>query len=540
MIALRLALALSTVISSTVGAQDRPLFEVVESVGTLRYLKANRAGVSGWNALRSLERLGVFTVRFELPELRKILEKNTMSLSFDRMEAVAIAELCSVAAGLDLMTERQPSDDGKPGQLVVTIVRAPSKDNAAGRQRLLDWGLRWYRNLLETELARESTNADAEAKIRIDAALLDMARGNWSAAAGGFRWLADTNPNHPWVPEALLREAECRLAAGEFAEAGRRAARVMKVYRTDPVGVRAAIVFARAGLIEERRERDLGRYLAAATALDSVVVQLELFIASFKGRDEYPALLLQLAEAHRRRGKPDLVLDALARLEAIVNPLLLPADQWASTSFLRGCALLNLGSEAEGRERLWHFLRIAPSDDRTGIAWLTLAEAALSRESTEAMFAARKAQEFAERLTSRERSRAMVVEAKAAMQLGDVGPAVEKLVAEIRRQGPRNVPDLVVEVAEALLNRRKYERVKAIVEPLARERGKYADRARVLILEAESRQGQSRAVVRLAKSFAARTDDYAAQSRIAQLAGDAYRELGMQVEAAQAYDGSVR
>lgn len=520
--------------------QDRPLFEVVETLGTLRYVAANRSGVSASTALRTLEAMGVFVLHFEDPELVNLLERNTMTLSFDRMEAVAVAELCAVASGLDLITERQPPVGGNPGNLVATVVRAPVPDTDAGRERLLDWGLRWYRNLLENELSSARINANTEAKIRIDSALLDMARGNWSAAAGGFRWLVDSNPTHPWVPEALLREAQCRLSAGEASDAAQRAARVMKLYRDDPVGAKAATVYARAALDQHRHEVEAGRFIAASTLLDSLVIEIELFLPSFRDRAEYPEVLLLLGEAQRRRGKADLVVDALARLESVADPILLPQQQWASTTFLRGCAGIMLGDFDRGRERLWQFLRMAPQDSRAGIAWLTIAQAELSFDPLEAMFAARKAAEKTTFLTAAERGQALTIEAKAALLLGDTQGAVERLERVIRDRGPRNVPDLAVEVGKAFMAHGSLERAKSIVLPLQDELGIHADRARVIILESEMRQGQPGVVVRLAPRFAARTTDAASQVAISTLVGDAYRALGMKSEAARAYDGRIR
>ncbi len=521
-------------------AQDKPLFEVVETIGTLRYYSANRAGVSASTALRTLEAMGVFALRYEDAKLQDALDRTTMSLAFDRMEAITIAELCAVAAGVDLITDRQAPVDGQLGALVATVVRAPKGDQQQGRERLLDWGLRWYRNLLEHEIDSERMNADTEAKLRLETAMLDMARGNWSAAAGGFRWLADTNPKHPWVPEALLREAECRFAAGEATDAAQLASRVMKLYRTERVGAKAAVVFARASLAQHRREVEAARHIAATTLLDSLVIELELFLQSFRDQEEYVPILLLVAEVQRRRGKPDFILDAIAQVEAVVDPILLPADQWTSTTFLRGAAMTMLGNYDAGRERLWQFLRMAPKDERVGVAWLTIAQAELPRDALQALFAARKAAEQNAFLSAAERGLALTIEAKAALRLGDTDGAVDRLERVIRERGPSNVPDLAVEVGLAFLAHGSFERAKAILRPLQDDVGIHADRARVIILEAESRQGQPSAVVRLAARFAARTVDSVSQVRIATLTGDAYAALGLATEAARAYDGRIR
>lgn len=522
-------------------AQDAPLFEVVESVGALRYVKANRSGVTAWNALRSLEAMGVFELRFEMPSLVPQIEKATMSLSFDRIEAVGVAELCAVAAGLDLTTERRVRPDGRPGKLVATVVRAPSRESELGRQRLLDWGLRWYRNLLETELGDRRNGAGAEAKIRIDSALMDMARGNWASAAAGFRWLSDTHPKHPWVAEALLREAECRLSAREYEEAARRASSVMKLFRARAVGARAALLLAQATLASSAEDRAQGRFIAAQTALDSLVVQIELFLPNFKTRDSYIDVLLALAEAERRRGKPDRVLDALRKIDAVSEAILLSPDRWTSYNFLRGVAKLSKGDRVGGREDTCRFLRMAPKDARAPVAWLQIADTEFGADQAlEALLAVRNALESTENLNAREHSRALIIEAKASIALGDVRRASESLLRVVRERGPTEVPGLVVDVGQQLLAAGRIEKAKVLLVSLEKERGPFADRARVLVLEAEMRQGQARALVTRAKRYAQTTEDADAQSRIAELAGDAYRQLGMIADAARAYDGVVR
>lgn len=532
--------AIATPLSS-LGAQDSPLFQVVESSGALRYVKANRSGVSAWQALRELEKLGAFDLRFETPSLTKIVENSTMLLSFDRIEAVSVAELCAVAAGLDLSTERRVGKDGRPGKLVATIVRPPARTTENGRQRLIDWGLRWYRNLLEAELSEQRTSADLEAKIRIDSALLDMARGNWSSAAAGFRWLAETRPDHPWLADALLREAECQISAKNYEEAAQRASNVMKLFRAREAGARAALIYARATLAREAEDRVAGRFIAAQTALDSLVVQLELFLPSFRTREDYVDVLLALADAENRRRKPARVLATLAKIETVSSPILLSRDWWMSFNFLRGISLLATGEIAAGRDAVTRFLRTVPRDPRASLAWLHLAESELAREAAlEALLAARRALSARENLRPDEASRALIAEAKASIALGDIRKASERLFEVIKAQGPTKVPQLVVDLGDKLIEAGRYEQAKRILMGLENERGTLADRARVLILVAETRQGQARVVVKLAKRYAATTEGIEYQARIAELAGDAYRSLGMIEDAARAYDGVVR
>jgi len=533
------------------------VFRLVEVVGTLRFVSANRAGVSAYRALRDLERLGAFRLNLEAPELRQRLESEAVSLSFAKSEAVSVAELIAVAAGLDLVTEREeaPPDSDAPGKLIATVVMAPSAGTEAGRQRLRAWALRWYRNLLRSEFERQRETADAKVRVHMDLALLDMQQGNLTAAAREFRWFAENAPEHPYVPEALLNEATCFFELGDFAGSAQRASRLMKKLRISETGVKAAVLYARASLKLAGQQEAAGRHITATSTLDSVVLSLELFAGGFRDTREFPKLMLLLAEVHRRRRRPDLVLRKLDELDAVIDMILLDDADWKSAHFLRGVALVETGDYLAGQTALWKFVQRASGDERLGVAWIRLGEAELGLDDPmQAVFASREALKSAKSLGAAERSRATVLEARGRILLGDVESAVSQLQVELLKDvgdgGKGGNDELAVYLGQTLLEQGQPERAKRILvrvleneSPLgsaAAGMTGVGDRARLLLLLAEAKQGNHAQVIARALEFADSVRDASSQSRIAELVGDAYMSLGMKRLAAEAYNGRLR
>jgi tetratricopeptide (TPR) repeat protein len=529
-------------LAALAGAQD-PVFRIVDQVGTLRFVSANRAGVSAWRALREIADLGVFQLELETPELRRLLEEQSLNLSFAKMEAVSVAELVAVAAGLDLVTERQEEESGsdEPGRLLATVVKAPGSTNEAVRQRLRDWALRWYRNVLGSELRQNRETADAEKRIHIDLALLDIAQGNLAAAASGLEWFAKNVPQHPWTPVALLKEAECYLELGQLEECSTKSSRVMKSFQSHEVAVPAALLFARANLRRAELEFEADRPALATSLLDNVVHTLELFLWGFRDRRDFPQLLLLLAEAHRQRGRSDLVLEKLRQLDSVIDPILLPDETWSSACFLRGTAEVAGGDVLAGERLLWQFVRHHPDDPRQASAWLGLLEAVLrAGDPLDGLFAARKALAPGGRLLPAERSRGRLLEARALRGLGKTEEAVAALEQEVKRLGAARVPDLVLELGMALLADGRPERAKVALEPSARLEGETGDRIRITLLEAEARQGNHEHLVSRARLYAELTRGSEAQARLAELVGDAWSALGDPRMAAAAYNGRIQ
>ena len=519
----------------------RSVFEVVERVGSLRIVRANQAGATAWAALRSLEAIGCLRLELQVPELRARLERETVSLAIDRMESTTVAEFIAVAAGLDLVTERLEGRDGKPGVLVATVVESPSPKTEAGRRRLQSWSLRWYRNLLRSELRANRETADAAERIRIDIAMLDMAQRNLAAAAQGFRWFIENAPEHPFVPRAMLKEAECLFEMGQLVESARASSRLMKEFSEKPIGVEAAILFSRARIGTALDQLKKGDAAIAGVTLDDVIVNLELFLWNWQAEERFPELMILVARAQRLRGRPDLVLERLRQLTAVYDSIRLPDELWRMRLFLEGDAELASGERTKGRGLLWQYLQLEPKGRYAALAWSRLAQGELVAERpVQALFAARKALELADTMLPFEHSAVLVTEARARFGAGMFDTAVERLRGEIRRLGAKASTDIILFLGEQLLTARRPEEAKTAVASLLFGQSPQADRARILVLEAEAMQGNNASLVKLARDFADVVRAPQLQSRIAELAGDAYTVLGQHRRAAEAYNGRIR
>ncbi|MFQ5504234.1 MAG: tol-pal system YbgF family protein [Planctomycetota bacterium] len=519
------------------------VFTVESRKGTLLFVTANRSAVTAYHALRELEDLGAFRLNLEIPALKQTLLRESVGLAIKGKEAVSVAELIAVASGLDLITEREEPEEGNeaPGKLIATVVSSPKTDTSAGRERLRHWALRWYQNLMKAELYKNRETAAVEDRVRIDVALLHLAQGNLAAAANQFKLFSERAPDHSFVPEALLKEAECYLELGQYEDCRSKAHHLMMSARHKEVGSKAAVVLAKAYLriSEERAAR--GDRRGSRESLDRMAQLVGLFLDGFRERNEYPELILLLAEAHRRRGRLDLTLERIRQLENVIEPILLSAKAWATLQFLRGVAEAGSDNPELGEKLLWHFVQKNPTDARLGTAWLSLARTQLRMDDPlQCVFAAREALEHTDKLSPAERSEAVVLEAKGLIGLGRTKAAVDRLEVEVRKRGRLKAPGLVKYLAETLLDAGKPERAKVVLAGLEHWRGEFGDEIRLLVLRAEALQGNHYQVVKQAKDFAAEITRPGIQKRVSEMVGDAYSALGRKRLAAEAYSGRIR
>ncbi|GEM_PF-3160569 len=521
------------------------IFKFEKKVGTRYYVSANRSGVTAWSALRELEILGAFRLNLELRELRSILEKESVTLSFDTQEAVSIAELITVAAGLDLVTERISPPIGVKGlgPLVATVVSPPSPVTEAGRKRLRHWSLRWYRNLMTSKLRMNKETSRAEARVHIDMALILMQSKQFLAAAKEFQEFARLSPDHPFVPQALYKEALCYFELGQLQACIDRSRQVMSTWKDLEIGAKAAVLMGKAyvqrarNLFEEERKGD------AVLQLDEMVHRLQLFLDGFQDRKTYPELLIWVAEAHRLRGRPDQVRSKMIQLEQLIDPIFLSNDLWLSFQFLSGYSDIEAGSGEDverGKVKLWQFVRKAPGDIRVPAAWLAMAKAEyVQGDPLQALFAVRNAL-GQKGLLPGEKFSADVFEARLLLSLGKRNEAFRRLLAQVKKAGPTQVPELVLFLGEKLLESRQAEKTKALVTPLLGKKGLVGDRSRSLYVRSEALQKNHARVIALIRRFAPMTQDKEIQAQFSDIAGDAFLALGRKREAASAYSGRIQ
>ncbi len=521
------------------------IFKFEKKVGTRFYVSANRSGVTAWSALRELEILGAFRLNLEIREIRSLLEKESVTLSFDTQEAVSIAELIAVSTGLDLVTERLKPPMGMKGlgPLVATVVSPPSPVTDAGRKRLRHWSLRWYRNLMTSKLRMNKETSSAEARVHIDMALLLMESKQFLAAAKEFKEFAKLSPEHPFVPQALYKEALCYFELDQFQASIDRSRQVMSTWKDLEIGAKAAVLMAKAYIKESRNLFQEKRKGAAILRLDEMVHRLELFLNGFQDRKSYPELLIWVAEGHRLRGRPDQVRSKMMQLEQLVDPIFLPNELWLSFQFLSGYSDIETGSGEDverGEIKLWQFVRKAPGDIRVPAAWLAMAKAEYVMEDPlQALFAVRNASS-SKGLLPAEQFAADVFEARLLLSLGKREQAFRSLIAQVKKVGANQVPNLVLFLGEKLLESRQAEKTKALVTPLLNKRGSVGDRARSLYVRSEALQKNNARVVALIRRFAPMTKDKDIQAQFSDLAGDAYMAMGLKREAAAAFSGRVQ
>ncbi len=517
------------------------IFEVVKTLGSRKFVKARRSGATAWIALKELEDLGAFKLNLELPELRSLLEGTSLNLSLDSKDALSVAELITVAAGLDLVVTKSKVEGADPPfRWIATIANPPSERTEAGREVLRRWAIRWYRNLLTSELRANRETADAETRVHIDLALLMIEQGNLAGASEEFRLFRRLAPGHPYVPHALLHEARCQYDMGRWRTAIERAREVMTENRSSELGIQAAILLGRAYLAMVEDEKRKGRSRQALVLLDEMVHRLTLFGQGFRDRKEYPRLLVLIGTGQLLRKRPDQALVAARAAAEIQDPFLMPKDLWADYSFLRGSAEIEAGEPVFGERVLWQFLAKVGKDPRAGVAWLRISKAELvAGDPLQGLFAARKALETKNVLSPEERFAALVLESQGLLGVGMIEQALDGLERRVKEYGPERVPALALHLSGVLLDEGRPERAKRILSVLAGLPGLQGDRARMLLVEAEAKQGNDQRVIELVRSMAPDIRDEDIQTRLAELLGDAYLRVGEPALAAQAFNGRI-
>ena len=374
-------------------------------------------------------------------------------------------------------------------------------------------------------------------------ALLLMESKQFLPAAKEFKEFAKLSPDHPFVPQALYKEALCYFELGQYQACIDRSRQVMSTWKDLEIGAKAAVLMAKAYVQKARQLFKSHRKSDAILRLDEMVHRLELFLDGFQDRKTYPELLIWVAEGHRLRGRPDQVRSKMIQLEQLIDPIFLRNELWLSFQFLSGYSDIEAGSSEDverGEVKLWQFVRKAPSDSRVPAAWLAMAKAEYVMEDPlQALFAVRNAAAAKDLLPS-EKFAAEVFEARLLLSLGKRDDAFRRLLAQIQKVGANKVPELTLFLGEELLNNRQAEKVKALVTPLLGKKSKIGDRARSLYVRAEALQKNYARVVALVRRFAPLTRDKDIQAQFSDIAGDAYLALGRKREAAAAFSGRVQ
>ena len=244
-----LLLALVPCLAWTAMAQEpkKPLdegvaFRVVERRGDRVFVSAARAGVSAYLALKDLQALGAFKLNLQIPGIRSQLENESLSLFFQKKDAVAVAELIAVACGLDLEEDRlEPGPGQLLGTRVMTVVTVPLPETEAGRRNLRKWALDWYGRYLRALANDPMASLDKESQVRIDMALLALAQGRLLEGAGHFQAFLDKAAKHPFASEAKLKLAECQLELKNYDQAIQQSKGLFTTQAETKIGMKAAL-----------------------------------------------------------------------------------------------------------------------------------------------------------------------------------------------------------------------------------------------------------------------------------------------------------
>jgi tetratricopeptide (TPR) repeat protein len=265
----------------------RPPLELVRKDGSSMHFRANRSGMSAWSVLRYLEDQGAFTLILDIPQLTEQLQSQAVNLAFEEMDAVDIARLVCVVAGLDLIEEYKVQKSEKsagqesaaPVKPHVTVVNPPVGDTQSGRDRLRALAIEYYDRLLYEgtpdplgATAREIAKVPgleplpAKAKpfdVRFDRGRLRKEMGDYSAAAEEFEAAADNvapeveaETRQKYECWALYWQAVCFLEMGEYEKAQSLSREVNSLYEGRRFQELCSVVMEGKGSYRDFRDRN--------------------------------------------------------------------------------------------------------------------------------------------------------------------------------------------------------------------------------------------------------------------------------------------
>lgn len=520
------AVALAGLLALAVQDPDG-LFRVTEQAGVV-VVSGNRAAVPCDVGLEELGAAVGWRVRFSANALRERAAGQVVDVAIEGRSPRVVARLLAVAGGADAVL-LEPA--GKPAELV--IVEVPDARTAAGRERLREWALQWYRTCLE-DRTRPVDDAGEEAlRVRMHMAEVLRQSGRLRDAAVLLEEVFALAPHHEFVPQALLRMAECWFELGPdgWIDAERRARDLTRLHPGRPEAAAGTILLARILLAQ-------GRAAECAAMLERSFLRLA-------GQPEIVDVYLLLAAARHRLADPAGVAKALATLAGGHDLALLDVEQQRERWYLAAYVDLESGRPRAAVRRLeqWFASASAADDPRHGEALVLIGEAYhADARFLQARAAAVAARECRDRLDRRHARLAAELYAKTAMALGQEDRALAELESEVRGAAERD-GDLVMIVARLFFERERYARCDMLLERVVDD-PEVGDAARLLRLEARFEQAAAVAgfadFVTAAPALAAELRAEAHQRRAAELIGRAYEALGDFERAADAFRGVLR
>jgi tetratricopeptide (TPR) repeat protein len=503
----------------------------VRSDGDAVRVSANRLGVPADTALRELGSAVGWGVEFETEQLRGRMSLLGLDLAFTGQSPRTVAQLVAVAGGGDVVFDDRT--ELGVARTRILVVSPPAAATESGRQRLRRHAIDWYRTFLQDELRHDPLVEEEGMRARMQMAALLREQGELEEAASVFASVPELEPSHDWVPAALLRLAQCRFDLGpEHWEKAEQAARELTLRHP-------ALPQAAAGTVL------LGRILIARGRYEECVKTLTASWLRLAGTPEIVDLYLLAGEAEYRLGRPAEVRRAMDILDSAHEFRELDRRQWLDYLFLRGYALQELGEQPAATEALELFLGTGVDDPRRGIAFVILGRSYLAQGLyVQARAAAIEAHHLkvGGRMDVGWAREASKLFAKTALEIGDKDQAFDKLEVEVRRS-PEADPELVLYLARAFLDERRYQKAIITCDLIADRSDDFGDQARLLRVEAMWMQAEAAGSL---ASFPERALPYAVkvtgtdnQRRVAETLGRVYEELGLVERAADAYRGML-
>ena len=547
---MKLLLALALFVAGA-AAQASPFVrrEVPVADGAPRVVvDADARAIACLDALRGLTVACGWNFVVESTVLENDLRFATVDLSFVDQDPRVAAQLVAIAAGADcLFDDSQAADGVRP---TLHVVRTPSPETEAGRQRLRALADHWYRSFLRDELQFEPIvqKEGVGARMRLGEVLAQ--NGDLAAAIPFFTEAFEQRP-HDLVAAAALRLGRCHadLAAGsrdagrrkaEFAKAETWARRLLDTMPSSPEAAEATVLLGKAmlGQAVAASDRDDAREGAGRCQHE-----LAARAARLGGSAAMADIWLVTAEAQMVCERPDRVDETLGLLRASRWFGDLDERRFLDYHYLLGYGAHGIGNQELAMRALEWFLIHAGVDDRVGPANVMLAESYLALDRyMQARAASTEARtRHLGALTPQWRERAFKVWARSALALGDKEVAFQQLEQLVLRG---EEPDLTLFLVDALLIDRQWQRAMSVAAPWADRPGAVGDQARFRTIKALYDQAIASEHLdefpALAIRIAPRIADAELRSRCAAMIGDAYTRVGKLEHAADAYRGILR
>jgi tetratricopeptide (TPR) repeat protein len=503
------------------------------------------------DCLTALERLTAavgWNITVESAPLKNELRFVPIDLALADQDPRIVAHLIAVAAGADCVLDEAIGAEG--ARPTLHVVRTPSAETEAGRQRLRAIAGTWYRSFLRDELQHEPVVQREAVQVRMNLGQLLVDSGDLEAAIGFFTTVWDQRP-HEQVAAAVLRVGDCHidLARGhadpaarkaEYAKAEEWARRLLASMPNAPEATPATILLGRAML---------GQAMAEST-VDAMRQRAE------RCQDELRARVIRLIDSAEMldvwllSGQAQLLMERPERVHETMLTLRespwfgdMQPRQFLDYHFLLGYGALGSGKHDLAMRSLEWFLIHAEGDTRTGLGLVLLAESYLAQQKfMEARAASVEARtRHLGTMTPEWRERTLKVWARTALALGEKEGAFLELEQLVLRG---DEPELSLFLVGELIADRQWQRAIAVARPLLDRETPAGDRARFQTVVALFEQALASKHLddfpHQAILLAPRIQDPELRGRTSSMIGDAYTRLGKLEHAADAYRGILR